>query len=248
MSLTFGANTSDTATKTSPTGITALTAFSIIQWVNITTLATGRNLFRSGGSTAGAIAFQLSGTGGNVTIIQTATVNSGYITNDTPLSATGTWVCIATTHQHGTAIKIFAGTLTTALAERTYGTTTLGSGTITADSGTVTAQIGNRVANNQAIVGRFGLSQVYNRILSLGELQAIQFDQHMGTGCVGHWRMGDTGTTTATDFSGTGNSLTITGATQSDNPPLQRVGRRSIHAPYAIAAATVPFRPYYFSG
>lgn len=246
MSLTFGGATTHTATKTSPTGITALATFSIITWVNPTTLVNGRNLFRSGGSTAGAIAFQTNGTGGNVAIIQTGTVNSNYITNDTPLSATGTWICMAVTHQHGTAIKIYSGNLTTALVERTYGTTTLGSGTITADSGTVTCQIGNRVANDQSIVARIGQTQVYNRILSLGELRAIQFGQRMGTGCVGHWRLGDTGSSTVTDYSGTGNHLTITGAPISANPPLPLARRRLPMSPYATSApATVPLRIYY---
>lgn len=225
MSLTFGAATSDRAIKTSPTGIAAdAAAWSVGGWVNVTTLTSQRVLWSVNGSTAGNAFLRLSGTTGNLQVAQTGTTSLSYITNDTPLSATGSWFFVAVSVTFTTATHIYVGSVATDAAERTYGTSTNGA-SVTAQSGTIATALGNHATNqNVAIQGiEGGFWQYYDRALSLAEWQSVQRTGQILTSCKGSWHPGDDGASTIIDVSGTGNNLTITGATVSANPLLVRM-------------------------
>jgi hypothetical protein len=224
MSLVFGANATDVASKTSPTSLTALPECSIIVRVNVTTLTTQRNIWSAGGDVAGSWFLRLSGTAGDVQVAQTGTGNLSYITNDTPLAGGAAWIWLMATTKLGTAGHIYAGTLNALLAERMYGTSANGSGTPTPDSGTVKARLGNNASSTGPVQGSIDFVQLYDRILTLAEGQYIQTYRNMLSGCKGFYLPGYEGGSSVVDHSGTGNDLTITGATVGGSGPARAPG------------------------
>jgi hypothetical protein len=137
--------------------------------------------------------------------------------------------------------KLYHGDLSTLAVEPSaYSLQTVGTGTRPSDA-SVDAFIGNSSNANVALGGALSIVAVFNRVLSLGEIQSWQFDPRMMAGCVGLWRLGDNGTGTQPDYSGNGNAGTVTSATQADNPPLRRPWRRRViqSTPTAPTAYTV---------
>lgn len=146
-----------------------------------------------------------------------------YVTNDAPLSANA-WRCVAATMDTSvtsSCIHIYTGSLTANMVERAYGTSDNGSGTSTNDDSAKKLFLGNIAADTQAFVGDIGPIALFNRILSLGEIQSWQFRPRLLAGCVGFWRLGRNGTSVQPDLSGNGNAGTVeTGITRVADVPL----------------------------
>jgi hypothetical protein len=101
----------------------------------------------------------------------------------------------------------------------------------------------NRAAADLSFVGRGAILALFNRVLLLPEIQAWQYRPRNLSGCVGFWRLGSNGTATQPDFSGNGNSGTVTGATVAEDPPLGKWRRRAhVYVPWAAAVGAPPIR------
>lgn len=144
--------------------------------------------------------------------------------------------------------KIFYGTLSAAVAEvGSYASQSVGSGAVVADAA-YNQGIGNGIPA-QAFWGssmRIAWVGQWNRVLTLGEIQAQQFRPHVTAGCVGFYHLGFAGTGTQPDWSGNGNAGTVTGAAVADHVPLGPLfGFDVPPAGSSVVAASVgfPFRP-----
>lgn len=246
MSLTFGANATDVVDCGSGSSIDDLMPWTWLSWVYMTTFTSIRYIMGKEDTTApfGGRRVQLNNSHqtGGLRVTQTrSTTGADYRTSSLPLS-TNTWQLVAVTCDIGAAagevFNVYVGSLTSPAAECSYGTTTDGSGTQVSESAGI-LRIGNNNGGTAVFQGRIGPSAQFNRALTLAEIQSWQFDPRMMPGCVGLWNLGDNGTGTQADFSGNGNSGTVTGATQSDNPPLRRRWGRHALIGGPAAAPTV---------
>lgn len=233
MSLTFGGATSDRVDCGTAAAISNLSAWTWCGWVYVTTVTNSRFFFRKADSSPpyGNKSARMMTSGGLRVDVERATTSTQYIASTGTVVA-NEWAFFAITYNEaagsGEVVNIYKGLLTSPAAEVTYSTTTNGSGA-TIDDSPATLLLGNGESLAQVLPGRMGPQGFFNRVLTLGEIQSWQFDPRMTAGCVGLWYLGDNGTGTQPDFSGNGNSGTVTGATQSDNPPLpRRWGRQAV--------------------
>lgn len=223
--LTFGAATSDNATGASQAALT-LDPFTILVWVFVTTLTNQRVIWSNTGTTTGNRLFRLSGTTGDVQLaVVRATTNTLYTTNNTPLSATSTWVFLAATFNSagaaGQIVNIYKGTLGTLATECTYTAPTDGAGAVAAYSGGGTPRWGNGNSGTVAIQGRECVSAAFGTEMSQADIQSWQREPRnsvAGVTAVEFKRFGKDGAD-GIDYTGNGNS-TVTGATQSDGAPI----------------------------
>ena len=199
-----------------------LGAVTFIAWIKPTDLSVAQgfigkvgNVDTSGWSARIRSGGQFQITRGRATATMNTTTTDAGLTN-------GVWSCVAgVLNITGGTVKAYAGTLTALVAE-CAGTQTVGSGAILTDA-SLTQRLGARhPGSDGGWDGEIGPVAIFNRALTLGEIQSWQFDPRMMAGCVGFWLLGDNGTGTQPDYSGNGNAGTVTSAIQSDNPPLAR--------------------------
>lgn len=231
MALTFGAVSSNRVDIGTGASVTGLNPFTICVWVFCTTRTTGRAIWTSRGSAAnnGIGILRLSGTTGNLEIrlarVSTAT---SYITNDIPLPL-NQWCFIAADINTATtpSAHLYTGTLTTPPVQSTYSTAVNGAGAVTADTGTQGSTWGNQTTTGSfslSFQGRIAKGQIYNRVLSIGEVTQIWMGSRPLAGCVNYIEFGHNSTGTQPDWSGSGNAGTVTGATLTpDHVPLPSV-------------------------
>jgi hypothetical protein len=215
----------------------------MVAWVYPTTLANLKVPFsKELGATNDGWVVQFRGTtefrlfSNNDTL---ANGNCNYETTDAGL-VVNTWYCLAVQINNaggaGDRMRLFVGDLVspmrrctaTAVVEKSNAFTSLA---------TAPLGLGNKTKGSptSAISGRMGATAYLgSSLLTLGEIQSWQFAPRMMAGCVGFWRLGDNGTGTQPDLSGNGNNGTVTGATQSDNPPLRRWMMPRPRAPYRV--------------
>jgi hypothetical protein len=243
MALTFGAATSDRVHVAASSSVNDLSAWTWVLWVYITTLTNFRHFFGKGSGVAGGYRCYEPGGGNNDQVrldLARATTDLGVATDNADLT-TNKWWCIAVTFDAGASagelVHIYRGDLTAALTECTYGTYGEGAGAVQSDAGE-DIDIANNEAFGSALQGRVAIAALFNRALSQQELVAWQFRPRVLGGCVGFWQLGWNGTGTQPDWSGNGNSGTVTGATVADHVPLGRWRRRGVlHVP-SIQTAT----------
>src|SRR5882672_3061522 len=172
MSLVFGAATSDRVDCGHASPVQDLTTFSIACWVYVTTLTGGRTFFSKGlDSTSSVVQFNLTVTGGNITLqVRQATTNIACTSSNTPI-ALNAWRFIAATYDQGASprAKMFSGQLGSTVSEVTYSGQTDGSGNKKAE-GTVDNLVwGNGLqagSYTAAIQGRIARGYYFNRVLS----------------------------------------------------------------------------------
>src|SRR3990167_2178980 len=155
-----------------------------------------------------------------------ATTNMIYISNNAALTTNKWWFVGITADQAGgvgTLAHIYVGDLTTLATERTYGTSQDGSGAFTSNSG-IEYRIGDKGAASES--GNFRMADhfVYpGVVLTQAQFQLLQYRPHLApliSGLKLYTIPGLIGTGTQPDWSGTGNTGAVTGATVSDGPPL----------------------------
>jgi hypothetical protein len=155
--------------------------------------------------------------------------------------AADTWTIVACTYNLSASPigKLYTGTLTSAMAEVSYGLQENGSGSLTGDDA-ANLYVGSvQRDTTKTFKGRIAGVAVYNRVLTLAELQAHQFDWTPRSGCV---LLTDYhGTGIQADLSGNGNNGTVTTATVADHVPIRSAASRRVlpYAPYVAAAAAV---------
>lgn len=213
--LTLGTNTSDRVDLATPTPLES-DPFSLAMWVYVTTLTNQRVLYDHRGSTGGLRLFRLMGTSGDVQWFTTrATTSTSFITNSLPVvlnTLTMLAVSFRSAGAAGEVTNIYRGTLTSPLAECTYGTATDGTGGVTACSGTITARIGNNQGATVAIQGSVGPVGLWNAELSANDFERWRRDSMARArfAARGLYRLGEEAAFTQ-DASGNGNVGTITG-------------------------------------
>jgi hypothetical protein len=151
---------------------------------------------------------------------------TGLLTQDTWQYIACTYDSIANPRWH-----IYRGTLSTLATEASYSfTSPLRSGSIDDAAGNL--YIGSDAASAQTWRGSIATVMILDTVLSLAEIQRQQFSQQADANCVLYCHYGFNGTGTQVDYSGTGNSGTVTGATQTAHVPLA--------PPFGISIPWVP--------
>lgn len=221
-----------------------LTTGTMIAWVYMNSVADGRFAARGLFGTSDP-SWWASGVNQVDVFINRATagLNVNATSANLPGFGSGKWSLIAATWNTGGVDAdqhLYSGDLTTLADEASaYATRTVGSGTVSNNSSRPLI-LGNAANNALALPGRLHTIQFYNRQLSLAEIRSWQFQPRNLTGCVGHWRLGDSGTGTQRDLSGNRNNGTVTGATLANNPPLPRWRRRgAIYVPASAAPTEI---------
>lgn len=258
MSLTLGAATSDRVDVGGTDLLIGLTTFTSIRWHRPTTWTATRRVFETGTSAnAARKRLVLAGSGatqGNLSgVVTRATTNTDFDVTDTPLATLNQWYCTAWTYDENAnpSVVVYVGDLLTLAVARAVTMIANGAGGTTTEGAGGLIRLGNISSASpvQAFQGEIGVEALFNRVLSLGEVQSWQFAPRMMAGCVGLWRLGDTGVAAQPDYSGGGNAGTVTGATQADNPPLRRWRRAgSMWVPTSVGVSHDPFVTIQFRG
>lgn len=215
MSLTFGAATSDKV-LVGHSGLDNLQTLTKIAWVYPTTLSSRRFIAKGQGSHTQS-AFDMSNGLGNIRYIRgCATTDSTYAANNGVVTLNA-WNFVACTFDINANpnTHIYSGSISTVAAEVTYATQTQGSGAIFDDTANQEC-IGN--TNDSALTafqGDIAWAAVWNRVLTLAEIQDQQYFPHVTNGCVLFERLNNSTTGTQLDQSGLQNKGTVTGATVS---------------------------------
>lgn len=178
------------------------------------------------------------------------TASGGLVANE--------WAFWAVTVQDGVTANdaIYKGTVARAAANVTSGTPTE-TGTAPASDAAISLRLMSTVTPSSSWPGKLAPFGLFNRVLSLSEIQAWQFSALdepypavMG-GCVGLWYPGNDGPNKVIDYSGYHNDGTITGATISRGLvlPTQNIWTRTrprFRTPDAAAGAFAAYyRQYY---
>lgn len=155
------------------------------------------------------------------------------------------WNFAAFTCDWFVAMTAYHGAYPTPCVDRTSGAV-VGTGTLTTDAAanwTMGSNQGSLV--NAAAPYTIAWIGIWNRLLTLGELQDQQFNPHVTSGCVLFSHYGWNGTGTQADWSGGVRNGTVTGATLStDHAPI-RAGSRVWTPSRRIVAAAGPVIPVF---
>lgn len=243
MSLTFSGATHKVNVGSGPT-IDNLTVGTQLAWVNVSALTgDSRIMHKSVGGNFRIFDFINSTSELNVSHDR-ATVDlriTAPLANF-PAYALNKWIFVASSWDASLTNgdqKLYLGDLTSLAVEpSSYSNQLVGSGANPDDSASDLI-IGNKSNDNAPINGSMGPCAIFNRQLSLGEIHLWQDVARMMMGCAGLWYLGDNGTGTQPDYSGNGNHGTVTGATQSNNPPRRRNwNRQTLRALYSTTVHT----------
>jgi hypothetical protein len=149
-----------------------------------------------------------------------------YTTANLPNFGTNKWVFIAvvwdTAGANGDQI-LYSGDLThTVAAGSSPSPQRVGSGTVTSQDA-LSLFVGNNVGGAAPFPGNIAYTGLWNRRLSLGELQDQQFHPHVTSGSVIASYLGFNGTSSQPDWSGNGNAGTVTGSAVVAHVPIGRL-------------------------
>lgn len=221
MALIFGAASGDVVDHGSDASLDDLDPCSFLIWCRPTSFVDLSKMF---GKNNTRRLFDLTSTGGNVALhITRDTSNCDYRTNDTPLTVDA-WNFVAGIYDSGAGageiVNIYVGDLTTEAVESTYGVANDGSGTNTTDAAD-SLGIGNRLPTaNLPWNGQIAIVAYCNVALSLAQCRDWQWRPRKIASAVLYSHYGFNGTGTQPDWSGNGNSGTVTSATVADHVPL----------------------------
>lgn len=228
--LSFSTNATDRVSIGTGSSISNLPAgasgFTVMFWVKMKNMAQAAT-FVSGrpATTGGNNNWSIRGldANGNLTVrVTRATTALRLDTNDAAGVSTA-WSFVAfTVDLTGATMHIYHGRLTSLAVEATYvapgANNQLGTGAAATDGGTDPAVWGTRI-NASAYINAPGMDlangMIYNRSLSLPEIQSLQFFPRCISGCVYYSQFGYNGVGTQADWSGNGNAGTVTTATSS---------------------------------
>lgn len=214
--LFFGAATSDRVDFGSPAALDNLLTLTYLVWCYPTTLNASRRFINKGIGTRTQSSFHLIDTSGNIQYLRGYSGTPGAFTgtsSDTPL-ALNTWCFVGCVFNSGVSPqgKLYRGKLNAAAVECAYSAQTDGVGTPFDDSAN-SLFVGNAVTSSiTAFQGRIAWAAIWNRVLTLTEIQEQQFRPNISSGCVLFTRLGRS-TGTQVDESASALSGTVTGAT-----------------------------------
>ena len=202
-----------------------LDPFTAMLWVYPTSSAAGAHLYAKPPAGSGGVLVFRRGFGGvlnELTFVRArATTATFYETNDTPLTTSNKWYFVAASFASASTpvAHIYVGDLTTIAAERTYGTSTDGSGAISTDAAN-NLLIGSTGVTSENWRGRIALYHLVGSELSLGQIKEQQFRPHVVANSKLFIQLGFNGTGTQPDWSGNSNTCTVMGTTVADHAPI----------------------------
>lgn len=243
MSLTFTGGNTDNLSIGANAALQGLTSVTFALWAKPSALAGARYLFGSRYEAGGvsATGCQMNNTSGHIRMSMIGGVNHNYVANNLGLTV-GVWSFVAGVMVFGTSGNIYIGSLTSLAVETTYSTQQNGSVRGAETGGNFL--IGNRNASSavgtiNSFAGDVAWFQFYNRALTLGEVQSLQFSPRLVlSGCVDFHIPGIVAAASSQpDWSGNGNAGTVTGATEIANAPISLLFPARTGQPYVVAAA-----------
>lgn len=225
MALLFGGAGTDRVDCGNNSSVNNLSAFTYLMWVYPTTLTTFRTIFDkrpNAGANLNRLWVPGTSTGALSLEVARATQDTWYRTTNMGF-VNNAWQFAVATYDYnaaaGSLIHLYRGTLTSTVVEGSYDTVQDGSGARLADN-SYTWLFGNDYSLAAPYIGRIACIGLWNRALSLLEIQEQQFHPHVTNGCIIFSHLGFNGTGTQPDLSGNGNNGTVTGTTVADHVPL----------------------------
>jgi hypothetical protein len=217
--LRFGGVNSDRVTIPNAASHQSLATLSMVAWHYPTTATAGYIIHKVEVASGGRWNFNRdSATStrwkmGHVT----NAVSANYQTDDFTLNE---WQFFSATWDFNTpGYHIYRGKLNRPASEVSYVLQTAPTGSLIASTGNL--MLGNNaVGLTSALVGVLPFVGLYNRVLTLEEVRAIQRGDLIWRGLVGLWRLGRNGLGLVIDESGTGNHGVLTGTVPTDGLPM----------------------------
>lgn len=226
--LTLGALTTDNINFGVGTGLGDLDPYTFIGWFRPSSLTSQKTFYSRHNPPSGFAGkrIETSGTSGFVTCVaQRATTNTTYTTNSNPLVAS-TWNLMAFVYSSaagaGLVCHIYRGGIGVPATECTYSATTDGTGALVTEA-TGETMIGARnltATIDRAWLGDIGPCAVFGAALSLADITSWQLIARKTVGTNVAKLFGRPGKNGADWIEYTANAGTVTGATQSDGPPI----------------------------
>ena len=216
MALTFG-STNDDADFGAAASIDDLTAFTWLMWIFPTTLTNLRRIMVKGPVEEKQFIIRTN----DVAEMHVArATTAAFATSNNNSMVVNTHEFYAITYDESDGPRIFRGTLSTEAVELGYSSRVVGADGTTADA-TGNLVIGNAHSTKTVpFQGDISVGAVYAKRMILAEIVRYQWRILSDTDCKLLCHLGFAGTGTQPDWSGNGNSGTVTGATVSDHVPL----------------------------
>lgn len=225
--------------------VNSLDAMTIVMWEYATSISggTAQNLMSKGPNNSQWLFFRPGADINDLSFFHDRATTDTLVRSSVSLFASNAWRFIAATDENNVAPRLYWGSLTQAVAEvSSYNLQMTGVGSPADDSAN-----GIRVGVNQTSSGqnnaksRFAYIQIYNRRLSLGELESLQWRMRALSGCVLFLVPGYNGTGTQTDYSGNGNHGTIVStASVADHVPIPFRRCGPLWMPKSVASKSFP--------
>ncbi len=242
MALTFGASDSDRVALAA--GLDNQHTFTMLFWLYKTTESDFRRVFDKGDAAKALLEWNAA-VNDLYFQVKRATTNAVAISTLAALP-TNQWTYIAVTFDTTDGPRIFSGSLTSAAAEVSYSSRTVGSGAGSDDS-SFPWYIGqdSSGADASAFRGRIALAAHYRRRFSLAEINAYQFQPRNDADCDIFMHLGFNGTGTQPNLASLSGGIngTVTGATVSGHVPLGSPFAAGNWMPYVVAAGAPPPTP-----
>jgi len=225
-SLLFTGGDTDHVNFGSATNIDDFSTFTFWTWFYSTSYTSNRYVFNKGVNSK-RLRFITSGGNGKfemavgraTTVCSRDTVAGSWSTN--------TWTFVALVYEESAdTCKVYAGTLTSPVAELAYAAGQAGSGATTSD-GANDFVIGNRATvNNNSFPGRIAAFGYINRALSATQIRSLQYQPRNVLNTKIFSILGFNGVGTQPDWSGNRNSGTVGGTVEgvAPNVPLRFFG------------------------
>lgn len=240
MALLFADNSSDKFSLGSGASLDAIgTEGTLIFWGYWPSVANAvRAVWSITGATNNIICFRRGADGTTVRFSVNYSTTQGTVDAATGTLVASTWLCLVFRWSVGATHAIHKGTLTSDIVAASS-SPTLGAGTHDHSAGTLTfGQYADAATNSDAM--RIGPAAIFSRVLTDAECNSWKVRSgNVLSGCAGLWHPG----LSTLDFSGNGNTGSVTGATAVDHPPLGlwTPGRARMRAPVptSVTGATV---------
>jgi concanavalin A-like lectin/glucanase superfamily protein len=238
MSLAFTDDSTNQVSFGSAAGLDNIAEGTVLLWVYPTSVANTLREVVSKSASGGPNGWNVFKRGSNGTIwaLQASRATAHQFVDVTGMVA-NEWQFIAYSWNIASGgPKSYRGTLS-AIATDISGTPVNGSGA-QADDSAANLCVGARSgAVATCAPMRVGWVAVYNRALTLAEVQSLQFSLRSLSGNQLSCVIGYGGTSTQPDWSGNGNNGSVSGATVADHVPVMFRRQGQLYVPYAVAAA-----------
>ncbi len=221
MALTFSDGGNQVVACGTDASVRNLETLTVAAWVYPTAQTVNRRIVNQGGW-PGGWNLNINGAATRWAFWQDyATTDAESWTADNAVH-TNTWMFVAATKSGANAAKLYYADLGGVLAEETsYTRQYTPSGSYNNDASGEPLRVGNQVTLDKGFPGRIAWVGIWNRVLSLGELQAQMYGRHPSDGCRFFMELGWNGTGTQPDWSGYRNNGTVSNSPAvSEHVPL----------------------------